>query len=141
MRMFYKKLDGQWTQSIIKNLNLKKSKRFWNQNFIEVNDYAVKTNYFIIILLIFQIANVLCPFKILRRCTENFTKTLHALFSSKLFFQHEPENRFWCLLHSPISKTLIMELSYMVFKYFVLISNNNTMNPTFFPCLNTSWHM
>ena len=30
-------------------------------------------------------------------------------------------------------KNLIIELSYMVFKYFVLISNDNTMNPTFSP--------
>ena len=42
MRTFFKKnVDGQGTQSIIKNLNLKKLKRFWNQNFIEVNDYTV----------------------------------------------------------------------------------------------------
>ena len=42
MCTFKKKIiDGQGTQSIIKNLNLKKSKRFWNQNFIEVNDYTV----------------------------------------------------------------------------------------------------
>ena len=38
---FYKNVDGQGTQAIIKNLNLKKLKRFWNQNFIEVNDYTV----------------------------------------------------------------------------------------------------
>ena len=38
---FQKFIDGQGTQSIIKNLNLKKSKRFWNQIFIEVNDYTV----------------------------------------------------------------------------------------------------
>ena len=38
---FKKNVDGQWTQAIIKNLNLKKLKRFWNQNFIEVNDYTV----------------------------------------------------------------------------------------------------
>ena len=36
-----KNVDGQGTQAIIKNLNLKKSKRFWNQNFIEMNDYTV----------------------------------------------------------------------------------------------------
>ena len=43
MRTFKKKkkIDGQGTQAIIKNLNLKKLKRFWNQNFIEVNDYTV----------------------------------------------------------------------------------------------------
>ena len=29
----------------------------------------------------------------------------------------------------------------MVFKYIVLISNNNTMNPTFFPGPNTPQHM
>ena len=38
---FLKNVDGQGTQAIIKNLNLKKLKRFWNQNFIEVNDYTV----------------------------------------------------------------------------------------------------
>ena len=38
---FFLNVDGQGTQSIIKNLNLKKSKRSWNQNFIEVNDYTV----------------------------------------------------------------------------------------------------
>ena len=38
---FKKNVDGQGTQAIIKNLNLKKLKRFWNQNFIEVNDYTV----------------------------------------------------------------------------------------------------
>ena len=38
---FKKIVDGQGTQAIIKNLNLKKSKRFWNQNFIELNDYTV----------------------------------------------------------------------------------------------------
>ena len=37
----FKNVDGQGTQAIIKNLNLKKSKRFWNQNFIELNDYTV----------------------------------------------------------------------------------------------------
>ena len=42
MRTFLKKnVDGQGTQAIIKSLNLKKSKRFWNPNFIEVNDYTV----------------------------------------------------------------------------------------------------
>ena len=44
MRTFFKNVDGQGTQAIIKNLNLKKWKRFWNQNFIdmiEVNDYTV----------------------------------------------------------------------------------------------------
>ena len=42
MRTFLKKIiDGQGTQSIIKNLSLKKSKRFWNQNFVEVNEYTV----------------------------------------------------------------------------------------------------
>ena len=74
MRTFLKNVDGQGTRAIIKNLNLKKSKRFCNQNFIEVNDYTVKTNYFIFILLIFQIANVLCPFEILRRCTKKLDK-------------------------------------------------------------------
>ena len=34
----------------------------------------------------------------------------------------------------------MMELSYMVFKYFVLISNDNTVNPTFFPGPNTPGH-
>ena len=34
-----------------------------------------------------------------------------------------------------------MELSYVVFKYFVLISNDNTMNPTFFPGPNTPQHV
>ena len=38
---FFLNADGQGTQAIIKNLNLKKSKRFWNQNFIEVNDCTV----------------------------------------------------------------------------------------------------
>ena len=76
---------------------------------------------------------VLFFFFFLRWCTKNFTKTPSRSFFSEVIFQHEPENRFWCLLHRPISKTLIMELSYMVFKYFVLISNNNTMNPTFSP--------
>ena len=38
---FLKNVEGQGTQAIIKNLNLKKLKRFWNQNFIEVNDYTV----------------------------------------------------------------------------------------------------
>ena len=38
---FEKNVDGQGTQAIIKNLNLKKLKRFWNQNFIEVNDFTV----------------------------------------------------------------------------------------------------
>ena len=36
-----KNVDGQGTQSIIENLNLKQSKRFWNQNFIQVNDYSI----------------------------------------------------------------------------------------------------
>ena len=39
--VFKKNVDCQGTQAIIKNLNLKKSKRFWNQNFIEMNDYTV----------------------------------------------------------------------------------------------------
>ena len=39
--VFLKNVDGQGTQSIIKNLNSKKSKRVWNQNFIEVIDYTV----------------------------------------------------------------------------------------------------
>ena len=34
----------------------------------------------------------------------------------------------------------MMELSYKMFKYFVLISSNNTMNPTFFPGPNTPQH-
>ena len=38
---FKKNVDGQGIQAIIKNLNLKKSKRLWNHNFIEVNDYTV----------------------------------------------------------------------------------------------------
>ena len=38
---FKKNVDGQGTQAIIKNLNLKKLKRFWNQNVIKVNDYTV----------------------------------------------------------------------------------------------------
>ena len=37
----FKTVDGQGTQATIKNLNWEKSKRFWNQNFIEVNDYTV----------------------------------------------------------------------------------------------------
>ena len=41
VRFFKKNVDGQGTQAIIKNLNLKKLKRFWNQNFIKVNDYTV----------------------------------------------------------------------------------------------------
>ena len=42
MRTFFlKNVDGQGTQANIQNLNLKKSKRFWNQNFIEVNDFTV----------------------------------------------------------------------------------------------------
>ena len=36
--VFKKNVDDQGTQAIIKNLNLKKWNRFWNQNFIEVND-------------------------------------------------------------------------------------------------------
>ena len=39
--VFKKNVDSQGTQAIITNLNLKKSKKFWNQNFIEVNDYTV----------------------------------------------------------------------------------------------------
>ena len=41
MRTFLKNVVGQGTQAIIKNLNLKKLKRFWNQDFIKVNDYTV----------------------------------------------------------------------------------------------------
>ena len=84
--VFKKNVDGQGTQSIIKNLNLKKSKRFGNQNFIEVNDYTVQTNYFIFILLFFQTANVLCPFEILRRCTEKLYKNPFTLFFHISYF-------------------------------------------------------
>ena len=91
MRTFLKKyVESRGTQSIIKNLNLKKSKRSWNEYCSERNGYTVQTNYFIFILSIFQIANILCPFKFLCRCTKKKKKTwqkpLHALFSAKLFF-------------------------------------------------------
>ena len=86
MRTFLKNVDGQGTQAIIKNLNLKKLKRFWNQNFIEVNDYTVYTNHFIFILLIFQIASVLCPFEILRRCTKKLYKNPFTLFLHLSYF-------------------------------------------------------
>ena len=42
MRTFLKKIvEGRGTQSIIKNLILKKSKRSWNKNLSEVNDFTV----------------------------------------------------------------------------------------------------
>ena len=41
MRTFWKIVEGRRTQSIIKNLILKKSKRSWNKNLSEVNDYTV----------------------------------------------------------------------------------------------------
>ena len=92
MRTFLKKyVESRGTQSIIKNLILKKSKRSWNENFSERNGYTVQTNYFIFILSIFQIglANVLCPFKILRRCTKKKKKKKKNLDKNPftLFFQ------------------------------------------------------
>ena len=61
-----------------------------------------------IYVLIFQITNVLCPFEILRRCTKKLYKNPFTLFFFHLsYFSHEPENRFWCLLHRLILKTLM----------------------------------
>ena len=62
-------------------------------------------------------------------------------FSSKLFFSWTREPIFDACFTDLFLKTLIMELSYMVLKYFVLISNNDTMNPTFFSGPNTPRHM
>ena len=90
----------------------------------------------------FQIANVLCPFKILRIGTQKtLQKPLHALCSAKLFFNMNQRTEFDAYFIDLFQKTPIMKLSYMLFKYFVLISNNNTMNPTFFPGPNTPEHM
>ena len=41
MRTFLTIVEGRGTQSIIKILSLKKSKRSWNKTFSEVNDYTV----------------------------------------------------------------------------------------------------
>ena len=54
VRFFFLNVDGQGTQAIIKNLNLKKSKRFWNQNFIEVNDYTVILTIFFLFCWFFK---------------------------------------------------------------------------------------
>ena len=45
--VFKKNVEGLGTQSIIKNLILKKSKRSLNKTFSEVNDDTVKTNYYL----------------------------------------------------------------------------------------------